>query len=1166
MTSAPITADAATAKVVGVGKTVTYKAGATVKKVTVKNKKVVKATIAKKNKKNVTLKGLKAGKTTVTVKTSKKTVKLTVKVGATSITKKTVATSMTAGQKKTLSVNAVNGKGDTIQFTSSNKSIVKVNKASAKATAKKVASTTVTAVKAGTAKITAKSKYTGKSKTFTIKVAAATVTPTPVVTTNAAVTTTPAATATVTNAPSTGGDTTKAPTTTSGAATTAPTENPEVTSGAATATPTVDPDKTNAPTAPATTTPEVTSGAATATPEVTSGAATATPAVTSSPGITTASAVSASALNAKTIAVSFNKALTAEEKAKIVATVKNNTVEASTVSTFKDDKTLYITKADESVFTAATYTVYVTGLAEEFSQSVDVEARKIASIKITNDQLIKTSDTTAIFYYTITDQYGVDYTADITDASITKTTSYGTTVELDPATGKGTVTASTFTGDTVPANVVVSLIDAATGANATKSLKVSAAATLKSFALGETSLPTGKTRIYVGQAEAAKVAINAVDTYGNVIKSSVDLKKEIELISSDTKAKFDFVNDENGNAYISVDTSDMLDATKVTLTTVVKATGDVQTKTFDVVKTAEPTTIEFGNVNQEVVAAGETAYIDIVVKNQFGDVMAPADYVNAGIVPAGTGALSGKVVIETEAGSNYGKVKLTPEASATAGNATITLTVGSKNFTKTVEVKAKRALTTVIAPKTISLVQGANTDLKFTFKDQYGQAMETLANDSDATTTYKITITKASGEEDGLTLTAPVSAEGADESNLNTITVAAADNKAGVYNVKVALLKDNKETSNATVKVTVLSDVATGLTYSVEDIALVPSAADTNNSVYAKDVVVKGKTAEGTEVILPSSLISSVELVDNTDNYFGVDKSTSTVFVADSSKDIPTAAKVKVTLNVSTGLQTVYSNVLTSSKEAPKAVELSMYKLADNVTDLDGVKGALGATIDTGVTELKEGATPVSSITIADDSGAGMGTTPKVVLVQKDQYGVYKLVVNKDIVINSKGLLVTGATANFANSTGLFTLSSATAGAYNKEITMSVQEGDATKVFKVTLADKSYIPTAEVTGNVAEAGKVGNGKKMVVTFSNALTASSQAKVIDAVKTAIGTKLDGTNTKATVAFDGDGKILTITAGDLSEAVTFAGFDITKTLVVDIYGNTLEENVTVTAKTA
>ena len=122
MNPAPITANAATAKVVGIGKTFTIKKTTKVSGLSKAEKKIVKVTVNKK-KKTVTVTGLKAGK--ASFKIGKKA--YTVKVGATKITKKTVTTSMTAGETKTLSVNAVNGKGDTIQFTSSKKSVVKVN-------------------------------------------------------------------------------------------------------------------------------------------------------------------------------------------------------------------------------------------------------------------------------------------------------------------------------------------------------------------------------------------------------------------------------------------------------------------------------------------------------------------------------------------------------------------------------------------------------------------------------------------------------------------------------------------------------------------------------------------------------------------------------------------------------------------------------------------------------------------------------------------------------------------------------------------------------------------------------------------------------------------------------------------------------------------------------
>ena len=169
MTSAPITADAATAsKVVGVGKTFTVKKATKVSGLSKAEKKIVKVTVNKK-KRTVTVKGVKAGK--ATFKIGKKT--YTVKVGATKITKKTLETTMTAGTSQTVSVTATGGKGDTIKFASSNKAVLKVNKTSAKASAKGIAKMDVAAVAEGTAKLTVSSKYTGVKKSFTIKVTAA---------------------------------------------------------------------------------------------------------------------------------------------------------------------------------------------------------------------------------------------------------------------------------------------------------------------------------------------------------------------------------------------------------------------------------------------------------------------------------------------------------------------------------------------------------------------------------------------------------------------------------------------------------------------------------------------------------------------------------------------------------------------------------------------------------------------------------------------------------------------------------------------------------------------------------------------------------------------------------------------------------------------------------
>ena len=286
--SAPITANAATVKKVGVGKTITYNAKATVKSVKSSKKGIVKAT--KKGKK-VTIKGVKAGTTTVTVKTAKKTVKLNVKVGATKIAKKTLKTTMTAGTSQTVSVTATGGKGDTIKFASSNKAVLTVNKASAKASTKGIAKMGVKAVKEGTATLTVSSKNTGVKKAFkiTVKAAAPAATNAPTVATTPGITT-PTATVAATKAPSvatTPAVQTTAPTTTD----TAATENPDATK---------DPNATEVPSV--TTTPAVQTEAPTGTDAVSTEApateapATEAPASTETPSVPTGGAVTEAGL------------------------------------------------------------------------------------------------------------------------------------------------------------------------------------------------------------------------------------------------------------------------------------------------------------------------------------------------------------------------------------------------------------------------------------------------------------------------------------------------------------------------------------------------------------------------------------------------------------------------------------------------------------------------------------------------------------------------------------------------------------------------------------------------------------------------------------------------------------------------------------------------------
>ena len=421
VTAGPITADAATAKVVGVNKTFKVTKTTKVSGLSKAEKKIVKVTVNKK-KKTVTVKGLKAGK--ATFKIGKKT--YNVKVGATKIAKKSFSTSVNVGQTKTIKAKATAGTGDKYTWKSSDKKVLTVN------TKKTGLTTTMKGVKAGKATVTVTSKNTGKklSVKVTVKaVSTATATPdvattpsteptsTPSVTTTPAVTGTPAADATATPVV----DVTTAPAITATPATDA------------TATPVV--DVTTAP-------------AITATPVAD---ATATPVV----DVTTAPAVTATPS-----AIEFTAKQTGEKK----ITVTNPTlIKKEDITIKRGNSTVTIDKVDiDEAGTTAVVTLAGSIVATEYTVTIGEgkvtftgEASTVADIQITSDEVamddkIGTS-TKGYANYVVYNQFGENITA---KTSLVANTS-ADSVSLDPTNGIITID---WNGTTPRLNDYVSVV------------------------------------------------------------------------------------------------------------------------------------------------------------------------------------------------------------------------------------------------------------------------------------------------------------------------------------------------------------------------------------------------------------------------------------------------------------------------------------------------------------------------------------------------------------------------------------------------------------------------------------------------------------------------------------------------------------------------------------
>jgi len=575
VTAGPITADAATAKVVGIKKSITVSASATnkVTGLSKAEKKIVKVT--KKGKK-FTIKGLKAGK--ATFKIGKKS--YIVKVGATTVKAAKTKLTLTKGKAATLKFTTKSGNGDTLTFKASNKNVTLAKK-SAKI-AKSAASVKATAKKAGKTTITATSKATGKKATVTVTVknatTPATATPetsnTPVATATGSATNTPEATATATA-------------TASGSATNTPdvTATPVATAtGTATATPvatgsaTNTPEATEVPTEAPTKAPEVVTGG---TITVSGAAVTTDAAVKVVSGTTvvyegtvagltakkldagtyvvtvskkgyeeaTTSAVvvdkentivtvelekilavtESKAVGAKKLQVKFNKDITAPDEADITVLKETTKMNISSIEwTAKD--TVVITLS--SNLDTADYTVNVTKLdGKEFTQTIKAEKAKVDSIKILSENAVLTSGTqgNVKIAYKVYNQYQEDITSSTT---LSATSNGGSGTPVTATNGEFVTQGSSF-NTTTNKTFTITLVHPTTGVNASATLTVSSAATANDVKIVGIYNANGKELDETETNEVFYLEVEVLDQYGNKMDASSSAAKT-GLILSET--------------------------------------------------------------------------------------------------------------------------------------------------------------------------------------------------------------------------------------------------------------------------------------------------------------------------------------------------------------------------------------------------------------------------------------------------------------------------------------------------------------------------------------------------------------------------------------------------------------------------------------------------------
>jgi len=773
---------------------------------------------------------------------------------------------------------------------------------------------------------------------------------------------------------------------------------------------------------------------------------------------------SVKAVNAKELQVTFNKAVEDTTKAVFEAKRGTTTVNGLEVS-WNADKTIATLTSGVNL-TAGDYTVTVNGLSEEalVGEVVKVEAQKVSKVEITSKQLIKNNAvpvaTAGTFTYKVVDQYGTDITKTTPQSAFNLNAVVGAsnaTVTLNPATGVATVNHMFSTTDS---KAVVTLVHAATGVATTATLDVAAAVTVENVTFGENILPTGKTRIEAGLSEAVRVPLTVLDQYGSEIKDVATLGSSLQLISSNNNVTFKYETDEKNNVFLVADTSALASKATVVLTAVNPTSGKTFSKTFDIVAASAPYSIELGELSASTIAAGDKGIaLPITVKDQFGEqltaeqIVKHASKIESWVTGDSNAQISNLTIDTDKTSKTYGQFVFN---ATTKGTVSLVVNTGNAVQTKLFEVKDARVVSSVSKVENVTLLQGATTDLKFVFKDQYGAEIKNDNVVDNSALSYKVELTKVSGDNGAVTTTELQT--GADEDEIAEISVKAASDKTGSYKVTVTLVDAyNVAVSSASTTVTVKENNVAGLTYELANVPTLNGSADNTaaldaTNVYAQELKLTAKDANGqTYVINPDDILS---VKSSNENVAKVAKAADNkIYVAGKNvTSISTPAKeekatITVTLNTLDGLKTVTKEVTVSPKAAV-------------VEEIKVVTVALGAATQKLPTTVVE----KSLFEVANKTDAVAGI--EFYAIGKDQYGVWNNI-EPTVIVNSTNVAELGS-ITYNTSTDKLEVADKTKIAGGKDILLTLTSGKATKTitYKVLEADKLTLagaPTPDAT-------------------------------------------------------------------------------------------------------
>jgi len=676
---------------------------------------------------------------------------------------------------------------------------------------------------------------------------------------------------------------------------------------------------------------------------------------------------SVSAINAKTLKVTFNKAVD-DTKAKFEVKKGSVTVNVAKTTFSADKKSVELELA--SKLFEGEYTVNVTGLADQaLTGSVKVENEKVAKIELLGEVApINAKDKKqATVAYRVLNQYGEDITKSPIATSIEWHASSGVTA-ADDDKGLLTLTKSDDfkTGDKV----------ALTGINTSTNTVVSGVVTVSDASATDTVEFDGvynkDGKEFSGDLDVSDFALllTAKDQYGKTVKADQVNDDVVFTSSNPSVLTVDKAYDEQGKDKNQVGLkfkagSNYANGGKVIITAISKSSGKVSQ--FEVNVKAAPKLDTFTlSAPTDVVAAGETVKIPFTAVDQYGNAVTKYDDLKDKVTFS-----SDNAKLEEDASGN---AYLEYKAPDTKGLQVLVATVaGSGKVSQlTIDVKDAAYPATIESLKDVTTTVSKNGSVKIglsnlVVKDQYGRTFDLKGKLSDKADAGKYRIVATDSENgavkvDNTNTSAEITADD------GTITITGLEK--GSEDVTFKLQQSVKNSDNtysfedvatSPLKVTFNTvDKSAFTSFEVGDIA--PLYADGDATTHKRDLKVYGVKADGTKVELPSSDYTVI-----TDNkVVAYDENTGTLNAVIGSEDDRFKTKDEITSKVTVivdGFDTpsTITKDVVISKEAPKA---------DKIEFTDAVSN--------GVASI-----PVSDL--SDDSDASY---LDAVLKVTDQYGV----------------------------------------------------------------------------------------------------------------------------------------------------------------------------------